>query len=335
MKYVLVALFAIVLNLGLSANINAQDSNLEEPLLIEFGHKENLSTVKKQTQYGVTREMNEIQAQYKIIAPNMDPAFFDSTALEPTKVFDNLYCIGSKSVVAWALTTSDGIILIDTMWDDRDAELIIEGMEKLGLDPTQIKYIAITHGHIDHYGGAQYLKDKFGAKILMSEIDWELMDAGKASSISNVPRCRPDSVLEDGQKLTLGDTTLTVVSTPGHSPGCMSFIFPVTDNGTPHMCSIWGGSGAPGSLDAKKQYQKSIDHFAEFTKAANVDAEITAHLFAEKGFERLEKVRNRQLGEPNPFVLGHEGYLRYEDDKRQYIEAAILKQEKNEMANDR
>lgn len=75
--------------------------------------------------------------------PNLSSELFDNTPLTPTKVFDNLYCIGTKSVVAWALQTSDGIILIDSIWDNNDAQLIIDD-------------ILISHGHGDHYGGAQY-----------------------------------------------------------------------------------------------------------------------------------------------------------------------------------
>jgi metallo-beta-lactamase len=69
---------------------------------------------------------------------------YDDTRLVPTKVFDNVYCIGSVSVVAWAITTSDGIILIDSMWDDKDAQMIEESFIKLGLNPNDLKYIVIT-----------------------------------------------------------------------------------------------------------------------------------------------------------------------------------------------
>ena len=75
--------------------------------------------------------------------PNLPSELFDNTPLTSTKVFDNHYCIGTKSVVVWALQTSDGIILIDSIWDNNDAQLIIDD-------------ILISHGHGDHYGGAQY-----------------------------------------------------------------------------------------------------------------------------------------------------------------------------------
>ena len=75
--------------------------------------------------------------------PNLPSELFDNTPLTSTKVFDNHYYIGTKSVVVWALQTSDGIILIDSIWDNNDAQLIIDD-------------ILISHGHGDHYGGAQY-----------------------------------------------------------------------------------------------------------------------------------------------------------------------------------
>ena len=76
----------------------------------------------------------------------------DNTPLKPTKVFDNVYCIGTVSVVAWVINTSDGLILIDSMWDNRDAKLIEEGIKNFGLDPKNLKYIILSHGHGDHYG---------------------------------------------------------------------------------------------------------------------------------------------------------------------------------------
>lgn len=130
--------------------------------------------------------------------PNLPSELFDNTPLTPTKVFDNLYCIGTKSVVAWALQTFDGIILIDSMWDNNDAQLIIDGMEKLGLNPQDLKYILISHGHGDHYGGAQYLKDKYNAKIFMSNTDFYYMNnTFDGANGSRSPKCTVDEFLTD------------------------------------------------------------------------------------------------------------------------------------------
>src|SRR5262249_19088392 len=71
---------------------------------------------------------------------------------EPSKVFDNFYFVGGKIHSSWALTTKEGIILIDTIYPYNSEELILGGMKKLGLDPKDIKYVLISHAHSDHIG---------------------------------------------------------------------------------------------------------------------------------------------------------------------------------------
>ena len=74
---------------------------------------------------------------------------------EPAKVFDNLYFVGQTEYSAWAVTTSDGIIVVDALWDYSVEDEVVNGLRKLGLDPAKIKYVLLSHGHIDHAGGAQ------------------------------------------------------------------------------------------------------------------------------------------------------------------------------------
>jgi metallo-beta-lactamase class B len=93
--------------------------------------------------------------------------------MESLKVFDNVYFVGTKWVSAWAITTYDGIILIDALNNDAEAERFITGgLRKLGLDPAQIKYLVISHAHGDHYGGARHLVEKYHPRVVMSEVDW-------------------------------------------------------------------------------------------------------------------------------------------------------------------
>jgi metallo-beta-lactamase class B len=70
-----------------------------------------------------------------------------------------------------AVTTSEGIILIDTLYEYSVEDEIVNGLKKLGLDPTKIKYVIVTHGHADHYAGDPYLQSRLGARILMSAAD--------------------------------------------------------------------------------------------------------------------------------------------------------------------
>jgi len=251
---------------------------------------------------------------------------FDNTRLKPTKVFENLYCIGSKSVVTWVLKTSSGLILIDSMWDNTDAEFIIEGMKELGLNPTDIKYILLTHGHGDHYGGAQYIKEKYNAKIFLSKIDTEYMHtAVTPANGPRSPKCTVDIFLEDGVPVILGDTIITPVATHGHTPGCMSFIYPVMQDGKSLMAGQWGGTGLPRDINDIKDYRKSIDHFQNFTTQSDVTVLTFAHLFENngEGYRKLADAQIRKVNENNPFQVGTDGVKKYLDDLRKKTEDAI------------
>jgi metallo-beta-lactamase class B len=125
-------------------------------------------------------------------------------------VFDNLYFVGQTEYSAWAVTTSAGIILIDTIFDYSVEDEIVAGLKKLGLDPSTIKYAIVSHGHFDHSGGARYLQERFGTRVILSAADWDLLER------SSQTKPKRDMVATDGQKLTLGDTTLTLYVTPGH-----------------------------------------------------------------------------------------------------------------------
>src|SRR5579872_2724148 len=75
---------------------------------------------------------------------------------EPVKVFDNLYFFGQSEYAVWAITTSQGIIVLDTIFDYSVEEEVVGGMKKLGLDPATIKYAVVSHAHPDHDGGARF-----------------------------------------------------------------------------------------------------------------------------------------------------------------------------------
>src|ERR1700722_10477 len=158
---------------------------------------------------------------------------------EPAKVFDNLYWVGSKVHSSWAIKTSAGIILIDTLFNYAAEPEIVEGLKKLGLDPATIKYVIVTHGHGDHDEGAKLLQDKFGTHVIMGAPDWDSI-----IKANNMPGGVPkrDMIATDGQKLTLGDETVTIILTPGHTPGTLSMIFPVKDNGKTLMVAYSGGT---------------------------------------------------------------------------------------------
>src|SRR5579872_3328026 len=173
------------------------------------------------------------------VAPGPAPAR-DSWFAEPAKVFDNLYFVGSKIHNSWALTTSQGIILLDTLFTYNSEEEIVGGLKKLGLDPAKVKYVIITHAHGDHVGGAKLMQDRFGSRIVMGGPDWDSIER----SVNGYPLGKPkrDIVADDGQKITVGDAAVTLVTTPGHTPGTLSMLFTAKDNGKPINVAYSGGT---------------------------------------------------------------------------------------------
>ena len=228
----------------------------------------------------------------------------DNTPLKPTKVFDNVYCIGSVSVVAWVIETSDGLILIDSMWDDRDAKLIEEGIKGFGLDPKDLKYIILSHGHGDHYGGANYLRNKYAAKVVLTKTDTDLMyNLNTGANSPRSPKTKVDIYSKDKDIIKLGDTSITILETPGHTAGCSSFIFPVKYRGKEYTAVLWGGTGLPKEKELVAKYKESAENFKKEALSRNALVSLTAHLFADNGYANLEKVANLKEGEANPFIM--------------------------------
>src|SRR5215831_16730605 len=96
-------------------------------------------------------------------------------AMEPVKLFDNLYAVGNSEATVHALVTSQGIILIDSGYADRVESEVVAGLKKVGLDPSNVKYVLVGHGHSDHFGGSSYFQEQYGARVGLTAADWDVM----------------------------------------------------------------------------------------------------------------------------------------------------------------
>lgn len=233
----------------------------------------------------------------------------DDSALTPCKLFDDLYFVGTTFIGCLILKTTDGLIFIDSLNDRNDVErVILPGMKELGLDPKDIRKILISHGHFDHYGGAAALKEISGCEVLMGEIDCRFMHENPI----NLPQYSPeypeiDRFIGGGDVIELGDKKIKVYFTPGHTPGGISFIFPVTDNGKTHMLSLWGGINPPGDIEGCEIYAASAQHFLEESIAEGCDVEFSVHPFVDYSINKMEAIRSRKADEEHPLVIGEEG----------------------------
>jgi metallo-beta-lactamase class B len=239
----------------------------------------------------------------------------DTWYADPAKVFDNLYFVGGKLHSAWALNTKEGIILIDTIYPYNSEELVIGGMQKVGLDPKNIKYVLISHAHGDHIGGAEVLQTRYGARVVMGGPDWDLV--AKYPNRYKTMAPKRDIVATDGMKITLGDMTVTIWLTPGHTPGTLSYTFTVLDRGKPVNVAYSGGTAFnfvnntpdPGI----KNFQIYIDsqkHMAAQAAATNATVLLSNHSEFDNAVNKNRMLAGRGNG-THPYELGAASVQRY------------------------
>ena len=226
--------------------------------------------------------------------------------LEPIRIFENLYYIGFNDVGAWAIPTSAGIILFDALNNGDEArDILVPGLKKVGLDPAQIKYVIMAHGHADHYGGGLYLQNTYHPRILMGAPDWETV---VASERPGRPQMKRDMDVTDGQMITLGDTTVTLALTPGHTPGTITMLFPVKHQGRMHPAMLFGGTPAP-----TRQSLATSEHvFNDFARKQNAESALGSHPgILMNTLPLMEQLHKEYPSGSHPLLMGPERFGRY------------------------
>lgn len=252
----------------------------------------------------------------------------DAAVIPATKFFDQLSYIGNEFVGCFVLETKDGLVQIDCLdTDPRYIEILEQGYRDLNLDIRALKAVLITHGHPDHFGNANYLRKCYGCKLYMSSVDIAFAQDPNCPRAPGSPYLTydMDGYIEGGDVFTLGGTKIKIYATPGHTPGCLSFIIPVTDEGRPHKVALWGGTGIASAVEHGKAYLKSSDYFTEMCIVEGVDCEIATHPFVDNTKERLEVCRKITNGTANPFVIGADAAVRYQQQFRHMCEARLFK----------
>jgi metallo-beta-lactamase class B len=226
---------------------------------------------------------------------------------EPAQAFDNLYFLGTQFHTAWALTTSAGIILIDTLYNYATVPEIVDGLKAMHLNPADVKYVLITHGHSDHDEGARYFQEKYGAHVMLGAGDWDLI------ARRPMPGGTPtrDLVAEDGGHVTLGDTTLQITTTPGHTPGAYGLTFQVKDRGAPVTVAYASGTAMLSRPDFFPQFIASQKKMAAAAAAAGATVLLSNHTAFDGAWTKARLAAWRPQGQPNPFVVGADAVANY------------------------
>lgn len=221
---------------------------------------------------------------------------------EPFKIYDNLYFVGTKLSAVYILDTGDGLIMFDTGYQET-LYAVIDGMHKMGLNPYDVKYILITHGHIDHMGAAKALREMTGAKIFLGKEDREYANGGLDLSWAKevnlaLETFEPDILLTDGDEIRLGNSVVKTIATAGHTPGTKSFIFDVLDGDKSWTAGLHGG---PGLNTLVKEYLDENDlpysSREEYTysmlrqKDEKVDIMLANHIEFNGTEEKLKKLK--------------------------------------------
>ena len=243
--------------------------------------------------------------------------------LPPTKIFDDFAIIGGIGTAMFVLETSEGLVLFDSLLPGEPFEKIYkESMKALNYDPSNVIALYVSHGHFDHTGLSDFLCDQYNIPFYMSSTDYyfslEDNPARGIKPLHNIP-----IFIDDDCTVNYGEKVIQIVQTPGHTPGGLSFIIPVKDDGIEINIALWGGTSLPKDMDLKLKYKDSLIHFKHFTDQYQVEAEICAHPFMDNTLERIEMQRNRIYGMPNPFAMGRKSYLRYADMLMEMTEESI------------
>ena len=229
--------------------------------------------------------------------------------VEPFKAFDNLWYVGGCWVGAWVITSPDGVILLDTLYEPL-TEMLFENLGKAGVKPESVKYVLMTHGHWDHIGGSERLKGLLpNARFVMSERGWNEAINGSRARPGFPPwkMIERDMVVKDGDVIALGGTRLTVYETPGHSNGTISFAFDVADGARTYRAFTVGGL-ATATITSSKQaedYVASVKRVQGFVAdtARPVDVYVATHLYQSCDVNATgDALRARKAGEPHPMV---------------------------------
>ncbi|MBQ9734409.1 MAG: MBL fold metallo-hydrolase [Clostridia bacterium] len=211
--------------------------------------------------------------------------------IEPFKIIGNLYFIGTFQSSTHLIDTGDGLIVIDPGYDNA-FYLVIDSIYKLGFKPKDVKYIINSHWHWDHVEATAALKDLSGAKTLI----------GKGDKDNAMRYFTPDILISDGDKLSLGNTVIEFMETPGHTKGTISFFFNTTENDNTYRVGMFGGAGCntlvKGAFDfdgCRESYINSINRLMK----EKVDVFIGNHTWNNDTFGKAKLLKTSKT---NPFI---------------------------------
>lgn len=251
----------------------------------------------------------------------------------PFQLMGDTYYVGSADPTAYLIKTSAGLILIDVGYE-ADVGMIEKNITDLGFRVTDVKLLLNSHAHYDHSGGLAKFKADSGAKMVASEGEVYALEHGvypgsESRKDFTFPPVKVDRVVKDGEVVELGGVKLTAHITNGHSQGCTSWTWPVTDrDGSAHTAIDFCSATVANNRLVPEQYPGMIaDYRHTFVTAKSIKADV--FLAAHTGFFDFaaKKARMGQPG-PSPFI-DRAGFESLIDSQQKDFETALAAAQKN------
>ena len=244
----------------------------------------------------------------------------DNQPMEPFRIADHLFYVGSSDIASYLITTSAGHIVIDGGYPETAAQ-IEANVAKVGASVRDIKMLLNTQAHYDHAGGFAALKRASGARLLASDLDAPMLEGGGHGDFSlgetgHFPPVIVDQRIADEEHVRLGEADLTAHLTPGHTRGCTTWTWDASDRGhTYHVIDLCGLTILPATrvtgMAAYPNIANDYRHSFHVLRSFKPDIFLGAHLSYFGGAGKVAKLRAQPDG-PNPFV-DPEGYRRFID----------------------
>ena len=238
----------------------------------------------------------------------------------PHRVVGNVYYVGSKALAIYLITTPKGHILINSGFEET-VPLIRKSVEQLGFKMTDVKLLLASHAHSDHVAGHALLQKITGAKVMVMRGDHSVIASGGVGQYlytsSRWKPCKVDRVLQDGDKVTLDDVQLVAHLTPGHTRGCTTWAWKVTDGAKQYDVVVVGSPNVnPGfQLVKNKDYPQIADDFARtFKKLHSLPCDIFLGAHGAY-YGMLDKHKRLKPDKKNPFIdpQGYKDYITLKD----------------------
>lgn len=251
--------------------------------------------------------------------------------VEPFRMIGNLYFVGCRSASSHLIDTGDGLILIDSGYP-QTLYMVVDGIYRMGFDPRDVKYIVHTHGHYDHCGATKAFVERFGGKTIIGKGDENYVNGKEdltwAKELGHFyhEAFEADRIVSDGETLTLGNTTITFLSTPGHTPGTMSLFFHVEEDGKRYLAGMHGGVGSNSMcLEWLDSYGLSHDCRQQFLEGIERLKQIPVEVFLGNHCGNNDTIgKGARVGKEakNPFI-DPEGWLTFLEQRAQAVREMI------------